>query len=94
MKGWKVDELGLARWLGGQRRPRRACDVAAGRWRLDVRRRQRLTCLRWVQELEERSGDNPSAVVVHCTEADRWLVVMDIDAWRGSRRASRGSWRP
>lgn len=81
-KGWKVDEIGLARWLGGRRRPRRACDVAFGRWRLDVRRRRRLAALRWVDDLAEASGDAPSAVVVHCTDAGRWVVVMGLDQFR------------
>ena len=82
MKGWKIDELGLARWMGGRRRPLRTCDVAVGRWRIDVRRRRRFGALQWVEQLAERSGEAPSAVVVHCSERDHWVVLMSLDWFR------------
>lgn len=90
MKEWKQDELRLARLLRGARRPvKRSADVMAGAFRVDVRRRKRLTCARWVAELEERAGGD-CAVVVHVTgeagqalaESGRWLVVLSLDEFR------------
>jgi hypothetical protein len=88
MKEWLQDELVLARALHGRRRPVRSADVAAGRWRLDVRRRQRWGAAAWVEQAAERAGGEPSAVAVHVVGAERWMVVMTLDAWRDlARRA-------
>ena len=82
MKPWRGDEEALACLLGGRRRSvRRAADVVAGAYRLDVRRRCKFRPLWWLVGLED-SGGGHVAVVVHCVEAGRWVVLVSLDEFR------------
>jgi hypothetical protein len=88
MKPWRKDEEAVSRLLRGtRRRVRRSADVTAGRYRLDVRRRRRFGPLRWLSALEDANDGDHCAVVVHCADADRWLVILSLDEWRAVARA-------